>query len=233
MLDDIESANNYDPFILGRYSRWLDELQELDSNSLPNAYALMNIGLVETLSKEKTEEIVFTEVDNGLHTYLSQCAEFVSDGQEALAMLEGEGFNLQGMVILEGIKRLEMDNCDQIQKVSTTQGDEYVREVESPNPNQTAYDLKSPLNAWFVVAEAWYPGWNAYIDGKPTPIYRANYLFRAIMVPAGAHQVIFIYEPVSFQLGIFTTLISLIVMGGVIIYLVKSQNGYRKKEVTL
>ena len=52
-----------------------------------------------------------------------------------------------------------------------------------------------------VVSETFYPGWKAFLDGKKTKIYRANYAFRAVFVPEGEHQLRFVYDPWSFKLG--------------------------------
>lgn len=46
-----------------------------------------------------------------------------------------------------------------------------------------------------------YPGWRATLNGKPTPVLQANYLFRGIVLPAGRHVVEFSYQPNSLRLG--------------------------------
>ncbi len=48
-------------------------------------------------------------------------------------------------------------------------------------------------NRLLFMSDAWYPDWHATIDGKPTPIYRADYAFRAVAVPAGQHEITFTY----------------------------------------
>jgi hypothetical protein len=53
-----------------------------------------------------------------------------------------------------------------------------------------------------VLADTWYPGWTAWIDGEPTPIRPANCAFRAIAVPAGTHEISFRFIPHSFRLGL-------------------------------
>ncbi|MGE5313488.1 MAG: YfhO family protein [Acidobacteriota bacterium] len=65
------------------------------------------------------------------------------------------------------------------------------------------------------VSEAFYPnGWKAFIDGKETPIYRANYLFRAVVVPSGTHTVVMKFEPRGFSLGRNLSLgINILVLG--------------------
>jgi hypothetical protein len=67
---------------------------------------------------------------------------------------------------------------------------------------------------FLVLTDAYYPGWKAYVDGTETSIFRANYLFRAIALPAGAHLVQFRYEPRSFAIGLAisqTALLALLV----------------------
>jgi uncharacterized membrane protein YfhO len=74
-------------------------------------------------------------------------------------------------------------------------------EVES----RTATDVHLWSNAehdgFVVLTDTYYPGWRAYVDGKPATIYRANYMFRAVRVGAGRHHVRFHYEPASFAAG--------------------------------
>jgi uncharacterized membrane protein YfhO len=52
-----------------------------------------------------------------------------------------------------------------------------------------------------VVAESWYPGWRATLDGQAAPILRANYLSQGVVVPAGRHVVELRYQPDSFTIG--------------------------------
>jgi Bacterial membrane protein YfhO len=53
-----------------------------------------------------------------------------------------------------------------------------------------------------VLADAYYPGWKAYVNGKEQVIRRANLFFRAVVLPAGTHTVEFRYDPTSFKLGL-------------------------------
>jgi O-antigen/teichoic acid export membrane protein len=55
--------------------------------------------------------------------------------------------------------------------------------------------------AWLVLADSHFSGWLAFIDEKETTLYRADYNFRAVYVPAGAHTIRFKYSPVSFRVG--------------------------------
>jgi len=71
-------------------------------------------------------------------------------------------------------------------------------------------------NNLLFLSEAYYPvGWKAFLDGKEIPIYRANYLFRAVVVPAGQHKLEMKFQPKGFYLGKNLSLAAnIIVLGG-------------------
>jgi hypothetical protein len=52
-----------------------------------------------------------------------------------------------------------------------------------------------------VLADAWYPGWRATVDGAPAAIVPTNHLYRGVPVPAGGHRVRFEYRPASVAVG--------------------------------
>jgi uncharacterized membrane protein YfhO len=52
-----------------------------------------------------------------------------------------------------------------------------------------------------VLAEAWYPGWRAWVDGRETPCGPANVWARAAVVPAGDHEVRFEYRSRTLRAG--------------------------------
>ncbi len=55
---------------------------------------------------------------------------------------------------------------------------------------------------YLVLADAYYPGWQATIDGQTTPIYQANYAFRAVYVPTGAHTIRLVFAPLTWKIGL-------------------------------
>ena len=81
--------------------------------------------------------------------------------------------------------------------------------------DKISINTQSKTNQWLLLTDSYYPGWNAYIDGKLTKIYRANFTFRAIPVPAGNHTIIFDYQPDSFKYGL---IISLTTFLGILFY---------------
>lgn len=53
-----------------------------------------------------------------------------------------------------------------------------------------------------VLADAWFPGWEARVDGVESPLLRANLAFRAVAVPAGEHEILLRYRPRALRQGV-------------------------------
>jgi uncharacterized membrane protein YfhO len=63
--------------------------------------------------------------------------------------------------------------------------------------------------AMVVIAQAFYPPWRAFIDGTPTPLWRANHAFQALEVPSGRHHVSIVYRDQAFRVGALISLLAL------------------------
>ena len=63
-----------------------------------------------------------------------------------------------------------------------------------------------------MLTDANYPGWRAYVNGKPASLLHANYLFRGVILPAGENTVEFKYEPRSFYLGSVIAIAALMIL---------------------
>jgi hypothetical protein len=75
--------------------------------------------------------------------------------------------------------------------------------------NRVSLEVETAADGLLVLTDTHAPGWNALLDGYPTPVYIANHAFRAVVVPAGTHQVEFVYEPLSFQVGAAISLLTI------------------------
>lgn len=79
-----------------------------------------------------------------------------------------------------------------------------------------------------VLADSFYPGWRAYVDGSESEVLRANFFFRAVSLPAGEHLVEFRYRPASFTIGLAISLATL--CGAVLCSVIFSLRKTKKPE---
>jgi hypothetical protein len=61
--------------------------------------------------------------------------------------------------------------------------------------------VESPGPAMVFISQAYYHNWKARVDGKAVPLWRANYAFQAVEVPAGRHEVTLVYVDKMFRIG--------------------------------
>ncbi len=73
---------------------------------------------------------------------------------------------------------------------------------------------EAPAASMIVVSQTYYPAWKAYIDGQPTMIWRANYAFQALQVPAGRHQVQLVYKDSKLLAGAVLSGLGLLACAG-------------------
>lgn len=82
-------------------------------------------------------------------------------------------------------------------------------ELTSYSPNELEYSARMDKAGIAVFSEIFYPdGWRAWIDGEEVPVVRANYIVRALRVPAGTHTIRFSFEPGSYKTGLLLSRIS-------------------------
>jgi len=77
---------------------------------------------------------------------------------------------------------------------------EYIKQTVFDN-DSIQYESKANGNRLAVFSEIFYKDWNAYIDGKKIPVIKANYVLRALAIPAGTHKVLFKFEPKVYNLS--------------------------------
>ena len=82
--------------------------------------------------------------------------------------------------------------------------------VVAETPEHIVLDVTLSAPGVLVVRDTHYPGWEARVDGTPTPILRANYAFRAVAAGEGRHRVEMTYRPLSFRLGVALSLLGLV-----------------------
>ena len=70
-------------------------------------------------------------------------------------------------------------------------------------PDRVVVEAEASGAAHLVLVDAYDPGWRATVDGRPSPVLRANVAFRGVALPAGRHVVEFLYRPRSVMWGLW------------------------------
>jgi hypothetical protein len=120
------------------------------------------------------------------------------DPDRTLVRLSNPSFDPQREVILEESVPIGMNN--------DAQGD---AELIGYTPTSIKIRSKLARRGVLVLADSFYPGWRAYVNGKETAVLRANLFFRGVFLEPGDHWVEFHFQPRSFLLGGFVSIVTL------------------------
>jgi hypothetical protein len=111
-----------------------------------------------------------------------------------------------GEAVLETLSRASYDPAREVlieyrpRNLPSGSGGEAII-VPQSNPNRVVIETSSAGGGWLLLSDAWYPGWKAFIDGKRTDVFKANYLFMSVWAPEGEHMIEFRYRPTAFIYG--------------------------------
>ena len=132
----------------------------------------------------------------------------LNEEERVFEQLLNPSFAMTKVLILEkdpGLKRMDMPPT----------GDVFYKKY---SPRESILKTVANKDSLLFVSEVWYPGWEAFVDGRETEILRANLTFRAVKVPEGEHEVRFIYDPKSFKIGGWLSIATLIFLSVSLLY---------------
>lgn len=167
----------------------------------------LNAGYVLSACELKSPKLKLVDASD-LYVYRNRAARpraflvhraRVEPPARVLEALAAEGFAMDRVAALEQRPALPPE---------PQRGAESARIVEARN-GMVRVQVHASANALLVLADQYFPGWRASVDGKPAPVYAANYILRAVAVPAGHHTVEFRYVPATFRLGLYLSLAAL------------------------
>ena len=201
-LDD--AAGIYNPLLLQRYDRYWKAAQSRD-NVL---YDLLNTKYLIT-KKDAKVGARFAPVFQGdlqVTIWLNSAAlprafmvfqtKSVEGADAAFAAITQPGFDPTATVVLETANAAAA-GAPNAGPLSVS--------VLDYGVNSAAFQVTTGSDGYLFVGDTYYPGWRATLDGQDTPLLRADYLFRAVRVPAGQHTIRMLFDPLSWKLGIALT----------------------------
>jgi hypothetical protein len=214
IIDGVESIGGYSPLLLDRYGKYLSAME-----GRPNALArMLNLRFTASFD-EAAQKNRLVEYKNWTpRAYLVSDYHLVENEADSLRIISQKNFDQLKRVILEETPTFAPRPPDT--------GSRIIRSHFATNEIEVVYETTEP--AILVLSEQYYPGWKATIDGKPSKLYRANYLLRAVEAPAGKHVVRLRFRPTGLTIGLP---ISLTVLIGIFVALIKLR-GARFREST-
>ncbi|UCD58672.1 MAG: YfhO family protein, partial [Candidatus Hydrogenedentota bacterium] len=184
------------------------EGDKADMLDLCNVKYILTAGYLNGLSESLAydEEIKIYENPGYFpRAFLADRAIWVPHVREVFETLESGVIDLKRTVVLESSEPHPAESVA-VEHPVTPVGDAEITEYRE---NQVRIRTRTSSGSYLVLLDTFYPGWKAYVDGTPTKIMPAYYLFRAVRVPAGQHEVVFKYSPVSYKIGVLISLLGL------------------------
>ncbi len=118
----------------------------------------------------------------------------VSSGEQAWQAIHAPGFDPASTVVVEG--GVALDSVVQDAHVT----------IERYGTNEMQLYVATSTPVYLVLSEMYYPGWRAWVDGRPSPVLPANFALRAVYLEPGAHQVQLAFQPRSWMVGLVISL---------------------------
>jgi len=242
MLEGIENVGGYDAIVLKNYSEFINFTQGLTIdepnllmgiNHISPLLNLLNVKyyLVEpainidlpdfAIAFRNSRNKVYRSLKVLPRSFVVHSAWVASGVKEVLGRMVDPGFDPTATVILE----------------KPAYGLPEKSEAQSPLPAVLEHSLMRVMIAaqtdtpgLLVLADMYYPGWKAFVDGTESPIYRANFVMRAVYLPLGRHTVEFRYDPVSFKVGAAISAGALLSMLGIPITVAVRRYGFLRAK---
>jgi hypothetical protein len=143
--------------------------------------------VTQVFADEKYE--IYENADALPRAFLASSYKIVTERQQIIDEILSGATDIRETVILEEepVRQHMSNDCAAGNSVKSAY-------IENYQPTRITIKTQSNCNSYVVLSDVYYPGWVAYVDGKKSPIYRANYTFRAIPITGGEHEVVLKYE---------------------------------------
>jgi hypothetical protein len=140
-----------------------------------------------------------------------QNAVMAADDEAALSRMREQTFDPAAEVVLAGDENAGHSE-------GPSRGGEGLVLVRQHASERVEIEVDAGVASYLVLTDAWYPGWEATVDGDPVPVHRADVLFRAVAVDAGNHRVVFTFRPVSVWVGAGISLVGWVILAVVLLH---------------
>jgi hypothetical protein len=191
--EDVSYGNLKDRRLLRRESPILSSLN-VKYLLVPRTLAPRVGAHFKPTSYESDEVRVYENTELYPRAYFTERWEAADNARAVLETVTADGFDGRKRALLEDVAAASLPAAPSSSDTASVTLGKWGAGVQQLSATTTSARL-------LVTSEMYFPGWQARIDGTEVPILRANYLFRALVVPPGTHQVEFRYRPGSLKAG--------------------------------
>jgi hypothetical protein len=140
--------------------------------------------------------------------------------EQVLARLKDASFRLEESIILsrELLADVDLPALQSLEGPAPSASGNTAATIVSYQSQRVEIEANAGSTSLLMLTDTNYPGWRAFVNGQPTPIVSANYLFRGVVVPKGKSKVEFVYQPGSFRLGAAISIVALIALAGLLLW---------------
>ncbi len=157
-----------------------------------------------SLAVEEGKTRIFDNAGAFDRAFIVSQAVVAADGDDALAQVVANQERLDELVVIE------MDGQAMPPQLVGDSAESTVT-ITDYNLNHVALQTDMAAPGFVVLSDAWYPGWQARLDGERIPLYRANSIVRAVFVPAGNHEIEMVFRPNDFFVAAAISAVTLII----------------------
>ncbi|MFZ6018306.1 MAG: YfhO family protein [Chloroflexota bacterium] len=205
LLSNVAMVNNFDPLVPKYFEQWMEKLDDLPSPIAELQLRKMGVGMIIQLDDQDSLNWRVQEIKPDPIIGWKNCQRIMAESEETLnlMLLQALQVTTNGECIIVEAE----ESCDIPSKPS---GSPARVELLRDEVNLLEVMVSTDSTGWVRIADSWYPGWTATIDGEHAVVERVDYLFKGVCVPAGNHTVILRYQPTGFPVILGISLATLL-----------------------
>jgi len=205
------------------------------------SWLLGNNSQTELFTKINNNRFQLLSSNNGILAYKDRAAldryffvkeiKWVEQRDQALSYMKEHAGQLSNIAVFENSQRKPFENMLLQAGVAEPNLEPIIKEplnfdtsgtvkkLEIPNATnhyalfpEITLQTDVPKPALLVISNLYFPGWIIYLDGRTWQMFRADYLLQSVVIPSGRHILRFEYRPISFLIGAFTFISTIITL---------------------
>lgn len=188
-----KSIGGYHGAKLKRYQELIDAHIDIEKENINKSVLnMLNTKYVIEINQKKQIELKNHKTEALGNAWFIKEIQLVANADEELAALSAINTAEKAVVDIRYEDMITNFNFDSLASIQLT----------NYKANHLTYTTNCNQEQFAVFSEIFYDkGWNAYLNGELVPHFRANYVLRAMSIPAGNNQIEFKFEPTAYNTG--------------------------------